>query len=250
LTLQSDITIQGPADGNLTINGQGTSRVFTVTSSHKVTLANMTLRNGSADQGGAISNAGQLSLWSMEFVNNQATGVHGVALGGAIYNGPGATLDVHNGVFLFNKTSAAMQSAGGAIAIDGAGTAARLDNSYLLFNQALGGLQSQGGAIANLNGASLTITSSLIADNTARGGANGDGLGGGVYNGASSTLNLEKDIIIGNLAQGGAGTSGKPGGQGLGGGVYLASGGKARQQKTRIALNSASTAAKDVFGSF
>jgi phospholipase/lecithinase/hemolysin len=257
LAVRDDVTVRGPSQGPLAIDGQGASRLFSVDAGVSATFSNLVFRDGAADQGGAIQNAGRLTIWDSQFVSNMATGVNGVGMGGAIYNGPGATLDVHDSVFLSNQASSSGGlSAGGAIANDGAGANATVDGSLFLFNQAVGGRQSLGGGLANLNGAALTVSNSVIAWNSAVGGdrladgAGGDALGGGIYNGPASSLDLRQSILLGNTAQGGTGTSWSRNGKGLGGGVYLAAGGSALKQATWIVGNFASTSGNDVFGDF
>ena len=89
------------------------------------------------------------------------------------------------------------------------------------------------------------------------GGAGGDGQGGGVYNAGpdaaaelpGATLSLTSTIVLGNLAIGGSGADGVGSGQGIGGGLYLASGGSATLTSTLVVLNFASTSDDNIYGS-
>jgi len=114
----------------------------------------------------------------------------------------------------------------------------------------------QGGGITNENGATLTVTDSVLLFNRAVGGAGsvgngGNGLGGGIFNGGPGpagppSLTLEGDLVALNRADGGAG--GGSAGSGVGGGVYVAPGGVASAERTLILANAASTSDDDVFG--
>jgi outer membrane lipase/esterase len=256
LAVRDDVTVQGPSQCVLALDGQGASRIVSIDPGVAATFSNLVFRNGAAGQGGAIQNAGRLTIWDSWFVCNKATGANGVGMGGAIYNGPGATLDVYDSVFLSNQASGSGLSAGGAIANDGAGATASVEDSLFLFNQAVGGRQSLGGGLANLNGGVLTVLDSIIALNSAIGGdrfsdgSGGDALGGGIYDGPGSGLDLRRSIIVGNTAQGGAGTTRCRNGKGQGGGVYLAAGSNAHSQSNFIGMNSASTSGDNVFGNF
>jgi fibronectin-binding autotransporter adhesin len=80
-------------------------------------------------------------------------------------------------------------------------------------NQADGGGDGngEGGGIANLLSATTTVTGSTITQNEANGGRGGAGLGGGAFNDATSTLELYDALVTQNQA------NGSPG---IGGGIY------------------------------
>jgi hypothetical protein len=146
---------------------------------------------------------------------------------------------------------------------------ATVTDSLLLDNQAIGGAggaggnggTGQGGGIVNLNGGILTVTDSALIGNLAIGGAGGtggghggNGLGGGIFNGAPNpfgtpSLTLLGSIVAFNQADGGAAGSGGSAGLGVGGGLYLSSGGVASADPdTLIFANHATTSDDDVFG--
>ena len=66
---------------------------------------------------------------------------------------------------------------------------------------------------------------------------------------AGATLSLTSTIVLGNLAIGGSGADGAGSGQGIGGGLYLASGGSATLTSTLVVLNFASTSDDNIYGS-
>ncbi len=130
-----------------------------------------------------------------------------------------------------------------------------------------------GGGVYNDAFSMLGLSNGLLSLNAAEGGAGGsggsggaggdggDGLGGAIYNSGpvsapagplpSATLALTDALIIGNLAQGSDAGDGDPdgsSGQGIGGGIYLASGGTATLKKTVVAGNHASTSEDNIYG--
>jgi hypothetical protein len=127
------------------------------------------------DAGGAVWNAGALSIGGSTFTNNIAVE------GGAIHNYPGATLTVRGTTFSGNSAQH-----GGAIRND-----AKLDliDTTLSSNSA----GSDGGAIFNFG--TLTVNNSTLSANSA---TTGDG--GGVDSANSGTLTLQNTILAGNSA--------------------------------------------------
>jgi hypothetical protein len=101
--------------------------------------------------------------------------------------------------------------------IDNAGSLT-IRNSTLSDNQAVGG--QGGGAILNEAGASLTLTDSLLADNTATAAAASDVFGGGLLNFGSATVT--QTAFAGNKAVGGG--SGTFFGGSVGGSIANSSG--------------------------
>jgi predicted outer membrane repeat protein len=134
----------------ITINGNGATiarattsptpsfRIFRVAAGGKLTLNNLTVRNG--------------SLQSSSKTTNQV-----VVTGGAILNS-GGTLTVNNSV-IENNVTVGQKAAGGAIQNSGAATTT-ITNSSIRRNSA-----SFGGAIAGTG--TLKVTSSTLNDNTA-----------------------------------------------------------------------------------
>ena len=99
------------------------------------------------------------------------------------------------------------------------------------------------------------MVNSLLACNQAVGGSGGpdanggNGLGGGLYAASGGTVTLTNVMVTGNQADGGAAGSGGQDGQGVGGGVYVADGATVYADAlTEIIDNQASTSDDDVFG--
>jgi hypothetical protein len=123
------------------------------------TIIDSTIRNNSAEVGGAICNGGSLTIIRSTFNNNTAIEARG---GGAIFNY--GTLHVANSTFSGN---AATGGVGGAIhdgELVGLTGGAQIDNSTISGNSAaLGGFP--GGAIYNQTGLPIYVQNTIIADN-------------------------------------------------------------------------------------
>ena len=180
---------------------------------------------GNADQGGgAIFNAGMLTITGGDFSGNAAP--TGSGSGGAIFNADNATLTVSG--TLFNNNSA--QRAGGAIEAR-AGSTTTLDGVTLDGNSTGpspgngGGLHITGAGDATITGGSVTGNSAaneggglwngfgtMVVDGTTVSGntASGDGPangGGGIFNN-EGTLQVDGATISGNTADGTSGSGG------------------------------------------
>lgn len=179
LALTDDTNIVGTGTNKLTLSGGNATRIFHVAAGADVDLAAMTLRNGRAEQGGAIYNAGDLTVVDVVFQNNTATGAN--ARGGAIYNT--GDLDVVLSAFIGNKaigTGLGTTAYGGAIATEGASARAGVYLSSLNANEARG-RDARGGAIYAGADSSLTLAGSVVRGNRAHATSGGTGYGGGVY---------------------------------------------------------------------
>ena len=93
LVIARDMNIIGPGATNLSISGNGLSRVFSIPSGVHASISGVTISNGwnvgataSAGQGGGILNHGSLSLSNCILRGNVAMG-GAAAKGGAIFNG-------------------------------------------------------------------------------------------------------------------------------------------------------------------
>ena len=180
------MTIDGPdpATQRVTINGGGTTRLFTIQSGKTATIRDLTLTGGSAPGysfGGAIYNDhATLTLIGVTVSGNTAD------FGGAIYNNGGppngdgaATLTIVNSTISGNTAS---------------------------FSMAAQSITSSSGA--NLNGATVNLTNSTLSGNNAA------GHGGGVFSDGVSgitVVNITNCTITDNRADSdtsGAGTGG------------------------------------------
>jgi len=196
LVVNSDIHIVGPGADKLSIDANGSSRVFSINSGITATISGMTITGGhltGANHGGAIYNNGALTINAA-----MVTGNDSAVYGGAVYTHSTGKLRVVDSTFTLNaagSTGGAIFSnsnltdalviersafydneadSGGAILLDGSdaevGTAT-ISNSTFSDNRALTG---GGGAIKNSSGAPpLTIVNSTIAYNTSYSGGGG-----------------------------------------------------------------------------
>jgi hypothetical protein len=217
LAIGRNLTITGPGATNLTINGNGTGRVFNINSTNAtVTIANLTISGGSITgssnspgEGGGILNSGSLTLVGCTVSGNRVTGSGSAdANGGGIFSSGALQLsdclisaNVANGVVGFSEEG---ESASG------------------------GGIFIQGGSLANVYACSLMNCS--VWNNFAGGGdgnailnRSGDGSGGGIYVasvGVSNAVQLINCTISGNTTAGGSYFKGG-GGSASGGGIFV-----------------------------
>ncbi len=225
IEISHNVTIIGPDANALTISGTRSTQIFKIDSSATISISGVTLANGfdneyASGAGGAIDNAGTLSLTSVVLSDNSAQGLMtsapsggfisvpvtlppgGDSFGGAIYNA--GTLNVSSSTFSGNWVT------GG----EGA--------EY--------GGNAHGGAIYNAQGAILTATDDTFASNYAQGGQGDSGyngvnfsFGGGAYGGAIDNAGIawisSTTIAYGNVASGN-GTIGQIGAVFDGAGVY------------------------------
>ena len=180
--IASDLTINGPADGSLTImrsNAGGTPdfRILTINGAFAVSVARVSLKNGHLTDGiatgGAISSFGTLTLNSVTISGNTTTS-------------NGAGIDNHGTLIVYNTTISGNTSGGEGGGLINLGTAT-LANSTISSNGA-----AFGGGIYNL--ATLTTRNATIAANTAT------SAGGGINNPNVAVTNFGNTIIAGNTA--------------------------------------------------
>ena len=172
----------------------------------KVDIADSTFKGNTAlaedglGQGGAITNADQMTITGGSFANNTAN-----YSGGAIYNGahaaPGQTsLTIDGTTFTGNSVTADFSTthndkiAGGAIFND---TKAKLDVKNATFTGNTSSLK--GGAIFNRDG-NVTITSSTFRGNSVPTSAGGAVLNESGNTGTLGTINITGSTFEGNTA--------------------------------------------------
>jgi hypothetical protein len=149
LTLAKSAVIVGAGKTSTIFDGQATNRIFDIQSGVSLSISGVTIKNGKADNGGAIRNAGDLTIEQSILTTNEAT-----AKGGAIYN---------TGKLLLSTstiTNSVAATDGGAIANDNAAGQVTIEQSTLANNEA-----KQGGAISNIGYVSLL--NATISGNTA-----------------------------------------------------------------------------------
>lgn len=179
--------LTGPGATNITVNGNGTFRIFTIGgTATTVTIAGLTIQAGGGatgagilvptgvtlnltnctlqnnnsgnNQGGAIEvqGTGSMNVLGCTFNNNTA----GTGLGGAIDFNNG-TLKIVNSTFFQNTAT----GNGGALEMETATGICTITNSTFFQNSAGAG---QGGGIRNLG--TLTLLNTIVSGNTATGG--------------------------------------------------------------------------------
>jgi hypothetical protein len=188
LAINQSLDIRGLGADQLTVSGNGASRVFDLTGSGAdVTIAGLTIANGLAAQGGGIENAASnLTLSDDVLSNDRAVGGAGAdAQGGGVFNGGAASLLVRDSLFV-NDVARGIDRLDGGSAGNGLG----------------GGLFNQG--IATLHGTSFSANEAIGGGST---GAGGNGFGGGIMNdtvgGAGGTLTVLGGNFLGNQGFGG-----------------------------------------------
>jgi fibronectin-binding autotransporter adhesin len=189
LTITEDVDIQGPGATVISVSGNNAGRVFASDSGTTVTISGLTMLNGSSSLGGAINNAGTMTLTDI-VVRLSTSSLNGAG----VYNGPSGTLMVVTSEISGNTASLA----GGGIMNDG--------TLSLLSSTVSGNTSADGGGI--MNNGSMTIADSTISGNVAR-------RGGGTVNWSGRTLTIIDSVISGNFATVAAGV-----GAHIGGGLY------------------------------
>jgi CSLREA domain-containing protein len=262
LPITEGVSITGPGARSLTISGNGTHRIFSISGSGTTTISGLTMRDGwnafggsagETKQGGAVYNAGSLTLNDCAFTHNYAAGVDGptggnggAGQGGAIYN---AGLLGLNGCLFYRSNT-------GNIAAGGNGG----PNSGQFSTGGAGG-DGQGGAIFNAAGATFAANNSTFEENSVVGGSGGSagfiggnggsGLGGAIFN--VGTMTLTACTVNGNAASAGqGGTGNSPQNNGFSGAARAAvftGGGTAAVRNTLITGNIGLTS-RDVDGAF
>lgn len=219
LMINQNMTIVGPGASVVDVDGDNLQIVSIPSSSTTVSISGLEFSGGGdPSTGGAISNAGTLTVSDSLFADNHAGGDDSAApsYGGAIDSS--GTLTVSDSTFTDNAAGGAGASdtttgtgagLGGAIYIDSSGFL-RVTGSTFTSNTAGGagggGIDSGaggGGAIASDTNSSLTVTDSTLTANTAGGSAgggsfSGQGAGGALILGSGATATLEGDTIDGN----------------------------------------------------
>ncbi len=167
----------------LTRGGFGNGSVVYNNVNGDVTLRNVTIEESGEDaaQGGAIYNAGLLEVELSYFRSNSARQV-----GGAIYNGTGATLSVRNSTFLGNKARHPVLNLGDGGGVFNAG-ALTIDGSTFYANDA----KRFGGGLYTAQ-AATTIVNSTFAENR----AGTAGSGGAIYSSNTAVNTALNNVTI------------------------------------------------------
>jgi hypothetical protein len=174
--------IGGPGDTQLSVDGNKSSQIFSISQDQTAQISGLTMSHGSAGYGGSIGSNGALTLAACALTMNEAT-----TSGGAI--------DAFSGALTADGCTFGNNSAqfGGSIFSNG-GVVTTITNSTLSGNAA----SVNGGGI--LNNGEMTITGGTFSGNSAytTTSNNGGGNGGGIAN--WGTLIVTGTTISGNSA--------------------------------------------------
>lgn len=177
INVTGSLDLVGPGASALTISGSNASQILNIAAG-TVDISGLTFANGSSTSGGAIQNAGTLSLSHTTFTANSA----GTGNGGAILNT--GTLAVSDSTFWQNAAAN-----GSAIS---SSSSVPVSVTYSTF---FGNTASQHGAIA-FSGGPLVVSNSTFAANMANGGTPGASVaGGGLYDNNGGTLAVTNSIL-------------------------------------------------------
>ena len=172
ILISDDLTIVGLGADQLTLDGNGDSRIFRInygslSTKISVDISGLTFTNGAAATGGAIYSRETLSISDSVFTGNSAT-----LAGGAIFNFSG-DLSVVNSKLIGNTTGTSEDEGSGA-AISHSSGVLTIDASEFTDNTALGA----GGAIYISSAVEAMISHSTFSTNVANtGGAISKGNG-------------------------------------------------------------------------
>lgn len=194
LVISEDTSID--ADGvDVTIKGNGSTRLFLVTSGASLNLTGLTLQGGRSTNGGAlyIESAATVTISECKFLGNSAVGTNGAA------GANGQTNSIANGSDA-DPGEAGKPAEGGAIYSLGDLT---INAGTFLTNTATGGKGGAGGRGGD---------GGWNAGNGGDGGAGGEAKGGAIY--SSGELTLTHCIFDANTGKGGDGSGGGAAGSG------------------------------------
>ena len=202
LSIDNEVTITGPGAGMLAVSGVGGTRVLTIGSSGNVHISGLTIRDGSAQNGGGIFTVGMLTIESCIISDN-----HADLDGGGIFNGGQLTIrettirsntagedggGIHSGAGSLTvgrttiSTNGAGRRGGGIVAINATvssstmsenragieGGAVKADGGWSITNSTIAGnyAEDHGGGIA-VSVADVAVASTILAGNSTAAGA-------------------------------------------------------------------------------
>lgn len=213
LTLPAKTAIAGTGTSQLILDGNGAGNILQIASGVTASVSNLTLQNAlgtSSQTGGAISNAGSLTLSGVVVKASRPGQNSG---GGGIYNASTGVLTLTNCTLANNIASyTGFGSSGYGGGLSNNGGAVHITGCTFTGNEASqvgGGIYSTGGTVSidnstltaatgttngggvGVNGGAVTVTNSTIAGNHVSGNA------GGIYV-AAGTVSLGGTILAAN----------------------------------------------------
>jgi urease beta subunit len=196
LNITDGLTINGPGVNALTVSGNHVSRVFGLVGTPTVSIADLTVANGSGSPGGGIYMAGgNLTLDRVTVTGNVADGLPWAqGEGGGLYVAGGtltldhSTLSSNWAVGVSGSYFPSGSAAGGGLYV--AGGMVYVNQSTLSGNGAVGGSGISGDVCSGYSGAS-----------------GGEAEGGGLYV-AGGAVSIDNSTFSANWARGGDGAAG------------------------------------------
>lgn len=200
IVVDKDLVIDGSALADGALQGAGTNRLFYIPTGQVVTLKNLKFSGGggvgaaNTGRGGAVLNAGTLTVTNCQFTGNSA------AFGGALATGYSAqanSLIMQRCVLSGNNSSGGQGGALANVAINSMTSTATLEDCAITGNTTTG---NAGGLynIGSVGTANMMVKQCTIANNSAQFS------GGGVYALADVTgvanLTLSHCTVVGNTA--------------------------------------------------
>jgi hypothetical protein len=194
-----NVTINGPGAASLTISGNSNSADFGVFSTSSLSLSGLTIANESGSERISVSSLATLSISNCVISGNSNPYF---CDGGGIYSY--GTLSISNSTIAGNASFGAV---GALVADSGAGIyndggTITIDSSTISGNITTDPTYQSGDGGGIYNKGTLSISSSSISANTTQNFyADDDGFGGGIYNSVGATVTLTTSIVAANLGR-------------------------------------------------
>ena len=189
LSIDKDLTIQGPGANLLTISGNNASRIFNIADTFTVGLSGLTMSNGRVNaalsEGGAIQNNGTLTITASTISGNTVNG-SGLNLGAGISNRTTGNLTLRDSTISGNSATGGASNDGGGIYNQGV---AKVINSTISGNSSTNG----GGLSIDPGGGTVSIINSTVSGNSAS-------FAGGGLHPSAGTVNVRNTIVAGNTS--------------------------------------------------
>ena len=197
LVVSDILTITGPGPATLAISGNAASRVMRIAGA-TTNISGLALVEGSASDGAGlrVEEGATTSLTNVSILDNDATEV-----GGGVYNSGTFTMNggsVHDNAIAYNSDGRAQ---GGGISNDGTITLTNVDLYANTITATNGG--AQGGGLYHELGGSATLTNVWVHNNTIIPNTTFDNGGAGIYQ--RGTITMTNTLIAQNTATNGAG---------------------------------------------
>ena len=209
LDVYGELTINGGGADKTIVDGGGLDRVFAMQVASRVTLSDLTIRNGQAlpgDDGGGVWNSGALTMENVTVSGNKTRSdatLSADAPGGGIFNA--GTLQLRNCTITGNTAAdmgggihntgllTVLQStiAQNTASTDRGGGLSNFNVAVVVFST-ISGNQATGNGGGVENGGKLTLTHSTVSGNTGE-------LGGGLHN--VGGLHMTDATVAGNTAR-------------------------------------------------